>query len=126
MGCADPFRILVLDDEALILLDLEYAVEEAGCVALTAMDADEAIGLLAGHFVATAILDVTLARGCTCEPVVRELVARGIPYVLHTGDLNRLEDIVRTMGGELVPKPTPAAVVVTRALAQIERRPRES
>jgi hypothetical protein len=40
----------------------------------------------------------------------------GIPYVLHTGDLDRMDEAVRSLGGTLVPKPTPAAVVVARAL----------
>jgi CheY-like chemotaxis protein len=118
MDHPDPCRILVLDDEPLILLDLEFAVSDAGCIALTAMDPDEALELLAGNQVATAILDVSLGRGCTCERVVRDLVARGIPYILHTGDLNRLDDMVRGLGGELVAKPTPANTVVERALAQ--------
>jgi CheY-like chemotaxis protein len=118
MICTEPCRILVLDDEPLILLDLEFAVSDAGCIALTAMDADEALELLAGNQVTTAILDVSLGRGCTCERVVRDLVARGIPYILHTGDLNRLDEMVRSLGGELVPKPTPANAVVERALAQ--------
>jgi CheY-like chemotaxis protein len=118
MNCAAPCRILVLDDEPLILLDLEFAVSDAGCIALTAMDADEALELIAVNQVATAILDVSLGRGCTCERVVRDLVARGIPYILHTGDLNRLDEMVRSLGGELVPKPTPAHAVVERALAQ--------
>lgn len=120
MGREDPCRILVLDDEPLILLDLEYAVEDAGCTALTAMDADEALGHIAAQTVSAAILDVTLGRGCTCEPVVRALAARGVPYILHTGDLDRLDEMVRGLGGELVPKPTPASVVVDRALRRIE------
>lgn len=109
-------RVLVLDDEPLILLDLEFAVEEAGCVPLTALELDEAMDIVARETVAFAILDVSLGRGQTCEPVVRELAARGVPYVLHTGDLDRMDEGVRRLGGVLVPKPTPAAVVVSRAL----------
>jgi DNA-binding response OmpR family regulator len=119
MGRDDNCRVLVLDDEPLILLDLEYAVEDAGCIALTAMDADEALDHIASHSVSAAILDVTLGKGCTCEPVVRALAAKGVPYILHTGDLDRLDEMVRGLGGELVPKPTPASVVVDRALKSI-------
>jgi DNA-binding response OmpR family regulator len=113
---SDRFRILVLDDEPLILLDLECAVEDAGCVPLTALEADEALDFLAREPISAAILDVSLAGGLTCEPVARALAARGVPYILHTGDLDRMDEAVRCLGGVLVPKPTPAAVVVMHAL----------
>lgn len=109
-------RILVLDDEPLILLDLECAVADAGCVPLTAVEPEEALEILDGEPVCAAILDVSLGQGKTCEPVARALAARGVPYVLHTGDVERLDMAVRDLGGILVPKPTPASVVVTRAL----------
>lgn len=111
-----PKRILVLDDEPLILLDLECAVADAGCVPLTALEPDEALQILDIEPVCAAILDVSLGQGKTCEPVARALAARGVPYVLHTGDVERLDMAVRDLGGILVPKPTPAFVVVTRAL----------
>lgn len=108
--------MLVLDDEPLILLDLEFAVEDAGCTPRTALALDEALAIVRTEPVIAAILDVSLGRGQTCEPVARELAARGIPYVLHTGDLDRMDEGVRRLGGVLVPKPTPASVVVARAL----------
>lgn len=118
-GAGDPAgrkRILVLDDEPLILLDLECAVADAGCVPLTALEPGEALEILDAGPVCAAILDVSLGHGQTCEQVARALAARGVPYVLHTGDVERLDKAVRCLGGVLVPKPTPASVVVTRAL----------
>lgn len=117
MGRDDPCHVLVLDDEPLILLDLEYAVHDAGCVPVTAMSCHEALNLVAERAITVAILDVTLGPDSTCEPVVRELAQRGIPYVLHTGDLDRLDQLARALGGELVRKPTPAHRVVEIALA---------
>ncbi len=111
-----PWRVLVLDDEPLILLDLECAVADAGCVPLTALEPEEALEILAAQHICAAILDVSLGQGRTCEPVARALAALGVPYVLHTGDLGRMDESVRRLGGVLVPKPTPAAVVVSRAL----------
>lgn len=112
----ERFRILVLDDEPLILLDLEYALKDAGCVPLTALESGEALEVLSRETVAAAILDVSLAGGLTCEPVARELATRGVPYILHTGDIARLDEAVRALGGVHVPKPTPAATVVMHAL----------
>lgn len=113
---AEPCRVLVLDDEPLILLDLEFAVEDAGCKPLTALDLVEALAIVQNNAISAAILDVSLGRGQTCEQVAQTLAAMGIPYVLHTGDLDRMDEAVRSLGGTLVPKPTPAAVVVARAL----------
>jgi len=114
-GC----RVLVLDDEPLILLDLEFAVEDAGCVPLTALELSEALAIAEGESIVAAILDVSLSHGQTCAPVAKALAERGVPYVLHTGDLDRMDEAVRNLGGVLVPKPTPAAVVVSRALEGI-------
>lgn len=120
---AEPCRILVLDDEPLILLDLEFAVEDAGCKPLTALDLVEALTIVQTHVISAAILDVSLGKGQTCEQVARALAAMGVPYVLHTGDLDRMDEAVRGLGGTLVPKPTPAAVVVARALEPLSARP---
>ena len=103
-------RILVLDDEPLILLDLEFAVEDAGCVPLTALVLSEALAIAENESIVAAILDVSLGNGQTCEPVAQALAARGVPYVLHTGDLDRLDEAVRRLGGVLVPKPTVTSV----------------
>lgn len=119
-----PCRVLVLDDEPLILLDLEFAVEDAGCTPITALALAEALEIVEHEPIAAAILDVSLGQGQTCEPVAKALAALGIPYVLHTGDLDRMDEEVRNLGGVLVPKPTPASVVVARALDIISARVR--
>ncbi|OYW46265.1 MAG: hypothetical protein B7Z36_04985 [Novosphingobium sp. 12-63-9] len=119
MNCLTPYRVLVLDDEPLILLDLEFAVEDAGCVPVTAMALSEALSIVEGGPIAAAILDVSLGHGQTCEPVAKALAAMGVPYVLHTGDLDRMDEEVRNLGGVLVPKPTPASVVVARVLENL-------
>lgn len=118
----EPCRVLVLDDEPLILLDLEFAVEDAGCEPLTALDLGEALSIVQSTAISAAILDVSLGQGQTCEQVARTLAGMGIPYVLHTGDLDRMDEGVRSLGGTLVPKPTPAAVVVARALEPLAAR----
>ncbi len=118
----EPCRVLVLDDEPLILLDLEFAIEDAGCKPLTALDLVEALRIVENNAISAAILDVSLGRGQTCEQVARTLAEMGVPYVLHTGDLDRMDEAVRELGGTLVPKPTPAAVVVARALEPLAPR----
>ncbi|WP_245647741.1 response regulator [Novosphingobium lentum] len=118
-------HILVLDDEPMILLDLEFAIEDIGCIPLAALNTTQALRHVENGCVTAAILDVSLGGGQTCECVARELAARGVPYILHTGDLDRMDEAVRQLGGKLVPKPTPASVVVSTMLeaAQQSRAP---
>jgi DNA-binding response OmpR family regulator len=115
-------NILMLEDEPLILMDLEFAAEDAGARALCASSVREAMAILqAGEAVDSAILDVTLKDGETCVPVAQALDERGIPYLLHSGDLDRHDETVRALGKELVAKPASAARVIDRAIGYAKR-----
>lgn len=115
-------NILMLEDEPLILMDLEFAAEDAGARALCASSVREALAILqAGEAVDSAILDVTLKDGETCVPVAQALDERGIPYLLHSGDLDRHNETVRALGAELVAKPASTAGVIARAMSYAER-----
>ncbi|VWX52802.1 response regulator [Novosphingobium sp. 9U] len=109
-------NILMLEDEPLILMDLEFAAEDEGCQALCASSVSEALAILDAKPVDSAILDVTLKDGETCVPVARALDERRIPYLLHSGDLDRHDETVRALGAELVAKPASAAAVIARAI----------
>lgn len=110
-------NILMLEDEPLILMDLEFAAEDVGARALCASSVKEALAILQSEPVDSAILDVTLKDGETCVPVARALDQRGIPYLLHSGDLDRHDETVRGLEAELVAKPASAARVVARAIS---------
>ncbi|MXO66971.1 response regulator [Altericroceibacterium endophyticum] len=119
--CSDC-TILLLDDEPLILMDLEFAVEDKGCAALCSSTVQQAIDLLEQtETIHVAILDVTLQDGETCVPVARALEQRGIPFVLHSGDLDRQDETVRDLDAELIAKPSSADSVIRRALDFSER-----
>ncbi|MBD59949.1 MAG: response regulator receiver protein [Citromicrobium sp.] len=111
-------RILLLDDEPLILMDLEFAAEDKDCLPLTATNVREAMEHIeAQGGVSCAVLDVTLRDGETCIPVARELERRSIPYLLHSGDLNRQEGTLAALDAELIAKPACSRRVVETALA---------
>jgi DNA-binding response OmpR family regulator len=114
-------NILMLEDEPLILMDLEFAAEDAGARPLCASSVREALSILQAETVDSAILDVTLKDGETCVPVARALDERGIPYLLHSGDLDRHDETVRGLRAELVAKPASAAGVIARALRYAQR-----
>lgn len=109
--------ILLLEDEPLILMDLEFAAEDHDCIALCATDVADALAHLKSDLtVSVAVLDVTLRNGETCVPVARELDRLQIPYLLHSGDLNRKDETVRELGARHIPKPSDARHVIATAL----------
>lgn len=108
--------ILLLEDEPLILMDLEFAAEDKGCQVYCATSVAAALNHLENSKIDVAILDVTLKGTENCVPVAKELDQRGIPYLLHSGDLNRADETVRNLGVKHLPKPADSDVVIETAL----------
>ncbi len=78
-------RILIVEDDALLALDLKGHIERAGfSVVGPAASAAKALALLAQAGCDAAILDVHLGRAQTSEPVAQELRSRGTPFVTVT------------------------------------------
>ncbi|WP_189526001.1 response regulator [Mesorhizobium sp. M7A.F.Ca.ET.027.03.2.1] len=84
MGSVECPLVLVADDEALIALDLECALCEAGFTVAVARSCDEANRFLTDHTPAAAVLDVMLADG-ECHEAAKTLADRGVPFVVYTG-----------------------------------------
>jgi len=77
--------ILIVEDEALIAMDLETLLKEAGYdVAGPANTTTAAMELISGVAIAAAILDANL-HGESSSTIARALSAANIPYVLVTG-----------------------------------------
>ncbi len=113
-------NLLLLENEPLILMDLEFAGEESGCRVWTATSCDEALEIIKGDAaIDVAVLDVTLDEGCTCLPVAENLETKGIPYLLHSGDLDRHEERVRTLKAPLIAKPAATEEVIAAAIALV-------
>src|SRR5690349_9600693 len=78
-------RILVVEDEALIALDLADAIEAAdGEVAGPAKSVAEAIRVLEDDEIDGAILDRTLLDG-KATPIAVMLIERSIPFIFYSG-----------------------------------------
>ena len=79
-------RILIVEDEGLILLTIQDIVQDLGCVvAGTAVRAGAAVELIASAPIDAALLDVNLGAGESSAPVAEALAARGIPFAFVTG-----------------------------------------
>jgi DNA-binding LytR/AlgR family response regulator len=122
----DRLPILIVEDEALIALDLAWAIEDAkdevvGPVATVAeaLKLLQLLQLLQQREIGAAVLDANLLdRDIT--PVALALIEKHIPFVIHSaiGVPDELRDAFPDL--PQVRKPTPPAVVVAQLEAEID------
>ncbi len=93
-------NILIVEDEALLALELQSELEDAGhTVVGQAMSSGDAIALAEKMAPDFAFVDIQLLDGPTGVDVGRRLAQRGIPYVFMTGNLKRIpEDFAGAIG----------------------------
>ena len=113
--------ILIVEDEYWIAIDLMMAFDDANVPTAIAHNCREAFAILDKEVPIGAVLDVNLGKGETCWPIAERLSAMGVPYVLHTGDLNRQGEILATIDAPVITKPSMAEDVATRLLQLIGR-----
>jgi CheY-like chemotaxis protein len=78
-------RVLVVEDEMLVLMNIEAALADLGCTAISvAATVDDALLLLESESFDVAMLDVNLA-GEASYNVADALALRSIPFVFSTG-----------------------------------------
>jgi CheY-like chemotaxis protein len=79
-------RILVVEDEMLILMMIEGMLADLGCESVTAVaTVDLAIAAIDGQDFDAAMLDVNL-KGENSRPVADALAARSVPFFFSTGN----------------------------------------
>jgi DNA-binding LytR/AlgR family response regulator len=78
-------RVLIVEDDFLLAMELESLMAVGGCTALgPASSVRQALALIDGEQLDIALLDVNL-KGERATPVAAALQERGVPYVLITG-----------------------------------------
>ena len=93
-------RILVVEDEMIILMTLEDMLADLGCEAVaSAATVEQAIALIEGQVFDAAILDVNL-NGASSYSVADSLAARGVPFAFSTG--NSVHDVDAGHGERVV------------------------
>src|SRR5438105_539813 len=97
-------RILLLEDELLIAMQLELLIEDFGCAIVGPVaSCPAALYLLKSEEIDAAILDLVV-RDEHCDSVADELDANGIPWALSTAcDVSVLDPRYRSV--PLVAKP---------------------
>ena len=79
-------RILVVEDEPLIALDIAARLQDAGATVLSATYLERALGLAECPDLAAGVLDFDLGKA-NSTPVCSKLASRRIPFVFHSGRL---------------------------------------
>ncbi|HYG88094.1 MAG TPA: response regulator [Azospirillum sp.] len=78
-------RVLVIEDEVLIAMDIAAVLTEAGCDVIGPLNrVDEALQAIERERVDAAIMDINL-NGATSLPVADALDERGTPFLFLTG-----------------------------------------
>lgn len=78
-------RVLVVEDEMLVLMNIEYMLADLGCETVTAAaTVDQALALMETQVFDAAVVDVNL-NGRESYPVADALAARGVPFAFSTG-----------------------------------------
>ncbi len=78
-------RVLVVEDEMMILITLEDMLADLGCTSVSsAATVDQGLALMETQGFDAALLDVNL-NGAKSYPIADVLAARGVPFVFSTG-----------------------------------------
>lgn len=78
-------RILVVEDEMLIVIEIEDILAALGCVVVGPTGRlNEALYMADNSEIDAAILDITI-RGDKVFPVAEKLIERGVPFIFASG-----------------------------------------
>jgi CheY-like chemotaxis protein len=125
-------RVLVAEDEVLILMEIEEMLRELGCeIVGPAATVEAAVAAVRGHHLDGALLDLNL-HGESVLPAAEELASRSVPFLLVTGYPSRAGDAQALRDAPRLKKPfslqsltdamTAAFVAGDRRLADDRRR----
>ena len=77
-------RMLIVEDEMLVLMDMEDTLADLGCASVAAATVKQALTLIDAQTFDAAMLDMNL-NGDQTHVVADALAARGVPFVFSTG-----------------------------------------
>jgi DNA-binding LytR/AlgR family response regulator len=108
----DDLRVLLLEDEPLIAMELAEIISAAGgAIAASVRTAQEALGAFDKTNIDVAILDVHLRTGTSIE-VAEALAELEIPFVFCTGDGQDQRHAANWPDVPVIVKPYSAGLVV--------------
>ena len=114
-------RVLVVEDDALLLMELEAILLDAGAQAVSVCRmVEDGVAAAQQNGITAAVLDVRIGRD-TIAPVARQLASRGTPFVFYTGQVGNDPAIAEWGDHAVVAKPAQAKTIVS-AVAGLVRQ----
>ena len=115
----EGMRILLVEDDPLICLDLETSLVELGALVTSASDVARAVQAIADEALDFAILDFEL-RAETSEPIAVAARARKLPFLFLSGYGEQDARFERWPGIHILVKPLSVATI-TRGIWDVLR-----
>jgi DNA-binding NtrC family response regulator len=110
-------RVLIVEDDFLIALELEEILREAGAAEVRqCRTLAEAMRSVPAGDCSVAILDFRLGRESTL-PLARELSCLGVPFVFYTGQMDANPILAEWPHCTVLSKPSPAYKIVAALAA---------
>jgi DNA-binding response OmpR family regulator len=121
-ACLSGSRILVVEDDFFIRIDLESILRDAGAdIVGPCSGIADALAALANGKVTAAILDVRL--GCeTVAPVARELTKKDTPFVFYSGQFDADPTLAEWPNCRILTKPALPKTIVAVVADLLERK----
>lgn len=109
-------RVLVVEDDALLLMELESILQDAGAETIACCrNVKDGLTALEQNPLAAAILDVRIGQG-TIAPIARRLANCGTPFLFYTGQVENDPALAEWSDHTVLIKPArPAAIVAALA-----------
>jgi DNA-binding response OmpR family regulator len=121
-GTLAGMRVLVVEDDALLLLDLEEVLRAAGAQSVhTCCTIEEAIRCSDTERFDAAVIDVRIGSD-SIAPIARQLVARGTPFVFYTGQPRNDRIMAECLKCQILAKPAQSAVIVNALTGLMKER----
>ncbi|SHJ10336.1 response regulator [Wenxinia saemankumensis] len=117
----DQTRVLILEDELLLLLDLSLMIEDAGWQSVPAGNVGTAITILAEHAPDVAILNLLMPDGGTSEAAAIRCSELGVPFLLYTGAADLSGEWIRRLSPVILSKPSSHEVIISAVRKLLSR-----
>jgi DNA-binding response OmpR family regulator len=105
---------LILEDQALIAMDVEYALQNAGFDVHIRSSCSAAEEWLSQNNPQIAVIDITLQDG-PCHGIAQILTQRQVPFLVHSGDNASLDQGTPFEAGHWLSKPSSSDQIVSWA-----------
>lgn len=119
----EGLRVLVVDDEAVIALEIEYVLTDAGAAVVGPVGmVEEALALVRSERLSAAVLDVRLS-GESIESVADALFERDVPFIFYSGQVESDATLNRWPRASFVAKPAPSSVLTEAVRRVVDAAP---